>query len=90
MVFIDLISRALISKEEKERLKKLCSSYMNDPNKLKQTYRTMTMKLQDNPDELNRLNHEYENILNNINDTLVNNFLQPGDNSNIYSNYLLD
>lgn len=35
MVIIDLVSRALISKEEKERLKKLCSSYMNDPNKLK-------------------------------------------------------
>ena len=35
MVFIDLVSRSLISKEEKERLKKLCSSYMNDPNKLK-------------------------------------------------------
>lgn len=64
----------------------MLNSLVNDPNKLKQTYRTMTMKLQDNPDELNRLNHEYENILNNINDTLVNNFLQPGDNSNIYSN----
>ena len=35
MVFIDIISRAIISKDEKERLKKLCSSYMNDPNKLR-------------------------------------------------------
>jgi hypothetical protein len=35
MVIIDLISRTLISEDEKERLKKLCSSYMNDPNKLK-------------------------------------------------------
>lgn len=35
MVLIDIISRALIRSEEKERLKKLCSSYMNDPNKLK-------------------------------------------------------
>ena len=35
MVIIDLGSRALISDLEKERLKKLCSSYMNDPNKLR-------------------------------------------------------
>lgn len=34
MVFIDLISRYMINADEKERLKKLCISYMNDPNKL--------------------------------------------------------
>jgi len=35
MVLIDLVSRAMISEEEREKLKKLCASYMNDPNKLK-------------------------------------------------------
>lgn len=35
MVLIDIISRSIISKDEKSRLKKLCSSYMNDPNKLR-------------------------------------------------------
>lgn len=33
MVVIDMLSRALINKDEHMRLKKLCLSYMNDPSK---------------------------------------------------------
>ena len=31
MVFLDIISKAMVSKTDKERLSKLCSSWMNDP-----------------------------------------------------------
>ena len=33
MVLIDVISKALLSNEKKSRLSKLCSSWLNDPNK---------------------------------------------------------
>ena len=35
MVVIDMACRAFIDKDEQDRLKKLCLSYMNDPSKKK-------------------------------------------------------
>lgn len=72
MVFIDLISRALISKEEKERLKKLCSSYMNDPNKLKLIKEQKAINMADvekyngNVDGFENVDNEQDHVDNNI------------------------
>ena len=63
MVLIDLISRVLISKSEKERLKKLCISYMNDPNKLKLIKNQKAINMAD-VDNYNGNVDGFKNILN--------------------------
>ena len=73
MVLIDLISRALISKEEKERLKKLCSSYMNDPNKLKLIKQQKAINMADvekyngNVDGFENVDNEQDHVDNSVN-----------------------
>ena len=67
MVFIDLLSRALISKDEKERLKKLCSSYMNDPNKLKMIMRQKALNMED----VEKYNGKIDGFVNNNNEQYI-------------------
>ena len=40
--------------------------YNKDSNQIKQEYRKMTMSLQNNPNELDKLNNEYKTFLDNI------------------------
>lgn len=47
LVLIDMLCRALINKDEKERIKKLCLSYMNDPNKFQKILREKALNIKD-------------------------------------------
>ncbi len=73
MVVIDLVSRSIISKEEKERLRKLCASYMNDPNKLKLIKQLKSINMADvekydgNIDGFENNENEQEQVENNVN-----------------------
>ena len=64
MVLIDMISRSFISQDEKEKLKKLCSSYMNDPNKLKMILKQKAL----NMDDVEKYNGKIDGFVNNNNE----------------------
>ena len=68
MVFIDMISRSLINKDEKEKLKKLCSSYMNDPNKLRMMLRQKAL----NMDDVEKYDGKIDGFVNNNNEQMPN------------------
>lgn len=64
MVLIDMVSRSFISKDEKEKLKKLCSSYMNDPNKLRMMLKQKAL----NMDDVEKYDGNIDGFINNNNE----------------------
>jgi len=68
MVLIDMGSRSFISQDEKEKLKKLCSSYMNDPNKLKMILKQKAL----NMDDVEKYNGKIDGFVNNNNEQVIN------------------
>ena len=47
MVLIDMLCRAMINQDEKDKLNKLCLSYMNDPNKKKKMFSEKALDMYD-------------------------------------------
>jgi|SaaInlStandDraft_5_1057022.scaffolds.fasta_scaffold02508_3 hypothetical protein len=67
MVVIDMVSRALVDKDDKEKIKKLCSSYMNDPNKFKKILKEKAL----NMDEVEKYNGKVDGFVNNNNEQVM-------------------
>ena len=63
MVLLDIISRNMISSSEKERLVKLCSSWINDPNNKKKIMNTNSINMAD----VENYNGQIENFIGNEN-----------------------
>jgi hypothetical protein len=82
MVFLDIISRSMISENDKERLSKLCSSWMNDPKNKNRLLSTNSINMA----EIENYNGNIESFISNGNsqDEVNNNALYASGNKITY------